>query len=415
MDDRRPDVEGELRSAHGRLVAALVRRFGVAHLAAAEDALQEASLRALAADGAGLADRRDLERWLLRVAGNWMIDQLRRERRAEALADALAEAPAVSSEPAAPVVEDELCLVFLCCHPALPRAAQIALTLRTAFGFSAAQIARAFLSDERTISQRIVRAKRRLREARVRFELPDTDELPERRDAILDVLYQLFTEGHSTTEGAAGVDDAICRDALRLSRLLTDDPRLTSPGAEALRALICFHMARAPARHADDGSLLLLQEQDRTRWDASLVAEGFEWLARSARGPEASRFHVEAGIAACHAAAPTYASTDWPRILELYDLLRTLVPSPVVDVNRALAVAMCRGATAGLDELDAIPERDLLARYPYALAAYAELYASLGELERARGCLDRALEQLGQRTSPAERALLRRKRASLGG
>lgn len=401
----RSAIEQRLRSAHRRVVAALVRRFGVDHLATVEDGLQEASVRAFEME-AGLEESAELERWLVRVAGNCVIDQLRRQRRIAPLADA-AEA---TSELAAPDLDDELRLVFLCCHPALSRAAQVALTLRTAFGFSSAQVARAFLSDERTISQRIVRAKRRLREARVEFELPGADELPERRDAILDVLYQVFTEGHSTTEGEAGLDASICHESLRLVRLLTDEARLTSPAAEALRALFCFHLARVPARQADDGSLLLMQEQDRTRWDVALVAEGFEWLGRSASGAEPSRFHAEAGIAACHAAAPTYAATDWSGIVELYDMLRVMVPSLVVDVNRAWAIAMCHGAQAGLDELDSIPERRLIERYPYALATYAELYASLGDVERARRYLDLALEQ---RMSPGERALLARKRSAL--
>ncbi len=394
------------RTANGRLLAALVRRFGVAHLATAEDALQEAWLRSLDWTG-NASDPEQLERWLLRVAGNWIIDTLRREQRHVAIS----AAPDGTADPVTPDVDDELRLVFLCCRPELPRAAQIALTLRTAFGFSTTQISRAFLSDERTIAQRIVRAKRQLREARVPFELPDADELPERRDAILDVLYQLFTEGYATTHGEGGIDEEVCNESLRLARLLTEDARVTSAPVEALRAHFCFDVARLAARRADDGSLLLLHEQDRTRWDGTLLAEGFEWLGRSARGSQASRFHAEAGIAACHAAATSYATTDWPQIVELYDVLRAVVPSPVVDVNRALAVAMCQGAVAGLDELDAIPERTLLARYPYALAAYAELHASLGDVEQARSYLDRALEQ---QVAPAERALLQRKRAALG-
>ncbi len=175
--------------------------------------------------------------------------------------------------------------------------------------------------------------------------------------------------------------------------------------------MACAGRPPAPGRVADDGSLLLLHEQDRARWDRELLEEGFVFLARSARGQEPSRFHLEAGIAACHAKESSYATTDWAEIVSLYALLRELSPSPVIDVNRALAVAMCRGATAGLDELDAIPERDLLARYPYALATYGELHASLGHLDQARTFFDAAL---AQQTSLAERALLRRKRAALG-
>ncbi|HLK38797.1 MAG TPA: DUF6596 domain-containing protein [Polyangiaceae bacterium] len=398
-------IERAFRAVHGRLVAALVRRFGMESLALVEAAVQDAGLRALERwndDSPGA----DLEGWLLRVAHNALVDTLRRERRSVPLA----EHHLGAVDPPTPELDDELWLIFLSCHPSLPRAAQIALTLRVVYGFTTAQIGRAYLSDERTIAQRIVRAKARLREDCVRFELPEPDELPLRLRAILDVVYQLFTEGYTTTVGEKGIDEALCDDSLRLARTLTDDPRWTTPAAEALRALFCFHVARAPARLADDGSLVLLHEQDRSRWDRDLIDEGFVFLGRSARDDEISRFHLEAGIAANHAKAASYAATDWSEIAGLYDVLRERFPSPVVDVNRALAIAMLRGATAGLDELDAIPERDLLARYPYALATYAELHASLGHLDQARVFLDRALEQ---QTSPAERALLRRKRSAL--
>lgn len=404
-DSRRTALEHAFRSSHGRLVAALTRRFGVGQLALVESAVQEAGLRALER-WSGDAGGAELEGWLLRVAHNVVIDAHRRERRNVPVE----EHHVGVALPPQPEIDDELRLIFLCCHPALPRAAQIALTLRITYGFSTTQIARAFLSDERTIAQRIVRAKHRLRAEGAELELPEPDEVPSRLGPILDVLYQLFTEGYSTTDSDAGIDDALCNESLRLVRLLTDDDRWTSPAAEALRALTCFHVARAPARTADDGSLLLLHEQDRTRWDSALLDEGFVFLARSARGQEISRFHVEAGIAACHSRASSYTTTDWAEILSLYDVLRETSPSPVVDVNRALAVAMCRGAVAGIDELDSIPERELLGRYPYALATYAELHASLGQLEQARAFLDRALEQ---QTSPAERALLHRKRAAL--
>jgi RNA polymerase sigma factor (sigma-70 family) len=404
-DARRAQVERAFRSTHGRLTAALVRRFGMDNLARIENALQEAGLRALER-WEGSSSSTELEGWLLRVAHNALIDSLRHDRRSTALSEEEVGAAA----PPTPEVDDELRLVFLSCHPSLPRAAQIALTLRIAFGFTTAQIARAFLSDERTIAQRIVRAKQRLRDEGTKFELPEPDEVPSRLVPILDVIYQLFSEGYSTTQGEAGIDEALCADSLRLARLLTDDARWTSPSAEALRALFCFHVARAPGRVADDGSLLLLHEQDRSRWDRALLDEAFVFLARSARGEELSRFHLEAGIAACHARAPSYAETDWTAILSLYDVLREASPSPVVDVNRALAFAMCHGAVAGIDELDAIPERELVARYPYALAAYAELHASLGHIDEARAYLDAALEQ---QASPAERALLERKRAAL--
>ena len=386
-------------------MAALTRRFGVENVTRVEAALQEASLRALER-GTGAASDQHLEGWLLRVAHNALVDGFRRERRDVPFPDD----EALLADPPAPEVDDELRLVFLCCHPTLPRAAQIALTLRVAYGLGTSQIARAFLCDERTIAQRIVRAKQRLRDERVSFVVPEAGELPARLDAILAVLYSLFTEGYATTDTEEGVDEALCGESLRLARALTDDPRWCTAAGEALRALFCFHGARAPARRADDGSLLLLHEQDRSRWDAALLAEGFVFLGRSARGNEASRYHLEAGIAACHAGAASHGTTNWGHIVELYDALRELAPSPVVDVNRAFAVGMHAGVTAGLDELDSIPERDLVARYPYALATYAEFHAAMGHVDEARTFLDRAL---ALQTAPAERALLARKRAAL--
>jgi RNA polymerase sigma-70 factor (ECF subfamily) len=400
-----PGDDLALRAVRRRAIAALVRRFGADRFALAEGAVHDAFVRALER---GLAPAAH-EGWIVRVAYHVAIEQLRRERRLVAIDGddhAAAAAPALRA-----TVDDELALIFLCCHPSLPRAAQVALTLRVAYGFDTAQIARAYLSDERAIAQRIVRAKQRLRDEGARFAIPEPAELPTRLDAILDVVYQVFAEGHAPTGGDAGLDEALCAESLRIVRALAADPRTDAPEVDALRALCCFHVARAAARRADDGGLLLLHEQDRARWDRALLDEGFAALARSARGDTSSRFHLEAGIAGCHAAAARFADTDWAAILFLYDQLRACAPSPVVEVNRAFAVAMCRGARAGLDELDAIPERALVARYPYALATYAELHASLGELDLARPYLDRALDA---QPSPAERALLRRKRDALG-
>jgi RNA polymerase sigma-70 factor (ECF subfamily) len=400
-----------VRTVRRRVIAALTRRFGPAQLASIEGAVQDAFVRALER---GMAPEAH-EDWLVRVAHNRAIDQLRRDARMESLdaGDSACRREAAVDPPDAEgeAVDDELCLIFLCCHPSLPRPAQVALTLRVAYGFDTTQIARAYLADERTVAQRIVRAKQRLREHHAAFELPERAELSTREGAILDVLYQVLTEGHATALGDDGIDEALCLESLRLVRMLAAHPRTVTPAADALHALCCFHVARAPARRAGDGGLLLLHEQDRSRWDPALAAEGFTALARSARGDSSSRFHLEAGIAACHAAASSIAATDWPAIALLYDRLRACAPSPIVDVNRAFAVAMCRGAQAGLDELDAIPERALIARYPYALATYAELHASLGRLDEARGYLDRAL---AVQPAPAEQALLRRKRAALG-
>jgi RNA polymerase sigma factor (sigma-70 family) len=402
----REALETRFRERHARVVAALTRRFGVRNFGIVEQAVQDAYVRALDRwTVSGLPD--DPEAWLVRVAHNAAIDALRRERSHLALEGATDVA---EGEPPSFEAEDEVRLMFLCCDPSLARAAQIALVANVAFGLTAAQIATAFVSDVRTVAQRLVRAKQRLRERGVRFDVPTAGGLPERLGALLDVLYVVFSEGYSPSVGEEAIDDGLCRDALRFVRLLTERDDTGLPAAFALRALLCFHAARAAARVADDGGLLLLGEQDRSRWNGALVDEAFACLARAGSGAQLTRYHLEAGIAACHAAAQNYAATDWARVVEMYAVLRARWPSLVVDVNHALAVAMHAGPRTGLDELDTIPERELLGRYPYALAAYAELHASLGNLDEARAYLDRAV---AHQTSPAQAALLRRKRAAL--
>ena len=398
-------VEQRYQLGHGRVVAALTRRFGADRLPAIENAVQDAYVRALERwPGDGVPS--EPERWLVRVAHNGLVDALRRERATEPIdvaASVQAEAPAFDAG-------DELRLMFLCCDPCLTRAAQIALVLSVAFGLNARQIARAFLSDERTVAQRLVRAKQRLRDERVRFDVPNAPALPERLAAVLDVLYVVFSEGFTPTDDEAALDGALCHEALRLVRLLTETEATATPSAFALRALMCFHASRIPARVADDGSVLLIADQDRARWDAALLAEAFWCLDDAGSGEALTRFHLEAAIAGHHALGSTYATTDWARIVELYDMLRACAPSLVVDVNRALARAMLLGAQVGLDELDAIPERDVIARYPYALAAYADLHASLGNLDEARHYLDRALDH---QSASIQRLLLERKRRAL--
>jgi RNA polymerase sigma-70 factor (ECF subfamily) len=371
-----------------------------------ENAVQDAYLRALERwprEG----PPNEPERWLVRVAHNVMVDALRREPAVAAL-DAVHDAP-VDGDPPALDGDNELRLILLCCDRRLTRAAQLALVLNVAFGLSARQIASAFLSDERTVAQRIVRAKQRLRDEGVRFALPDGAALPAQLAAVLDVLYLVFSEGFNPTGADTALDVGLCNEALRLVRLLTETEHTVTPAAFALRALLCFHASRAPARLADDGSLLLMPEQDRARWDGRLMAEAFQSLNPAGAGQELTRFRLEAAIAACHALGSTYATTDWARIVELYDLLRERA---VAGGRRQLSAGDldAGGAQAGLDELDAIPEREVLGRYPYALAAFADLHASLGNLEEARSYLDRAL---AHQAAPAQQALLRRKRAAL--
>lgn len=406
VDDAVATLDWHARYSHARIVAALTRRFGVRNLASVDNAVQEAYARALERwPTSGVPQ--DPQAWLVRVAHNVVVDGMRRQRATKSLDVAVA---IPDDELPRPDEDDEIRLMFLCCDPSLPRAAQIALVLNIAFGLSARQIATAFVGDERTIAQRIVRAKQRLRDAGVRFDVPTAPLIPGRVTAILDVLYIVFSEGYTPSIGEESIDPGLCRDSLRFARLLTKRSDTGIPAAFALRSLLCFHAARAQSRIADDGSLLLLAEQDRAQWDRVLIDEGIQCLEHAAAGTELTRFHVEAAIAACHTVAPNYASTEWAQLVSMYDTLRELAPSLVIDVNRALAVAMHSGAQAGLDELDAIPERDVVARYPYALAIYAELHTSLGNLDAARSYLDRAI---ACQSSAAQLALLQRKRRAL--
>jgi RNA polymerase sigma-70 factor (ECF subfamily) len=398
-------LEQRFRLGHGRVMAALTRRFGIQQFALIENAVQDAYLRALERwPTEGLPAEPD--RWLVRVAHNALIDALRRQPPTQPLEgnhNGQVDPPTLESD-------DELRLMCLCCDPALTRAAQVALVLNVTFGLSARQIATALVSDERTVAQRIVRAKQRLRDEGVRFDVPEAVGLPERLTTMLDVLYIVFSEGYNPTTDDAALDAGLCNEALRLVRLLSETKETAVSAVFALRALLCFHASRVPARLADDGSVLLMPEQDRARWDSALLAEAFSCLRDAGSGTALTRFHIEAAIAACHALGSTYATTDWARIVDLYNMLRERSPSLVVDVNRALAIAMLSGARAGLDELDAIPEREVLSRYPYGLAAYADLHASLGNLEEARTYLVRALEH---QSSPTQRGLLMRKLAAI--
>jgi RNA polymerase sigma-70 factor (ECF subfamily) len=306
-------LDQRFRACHGRIVAALTRRFGVQRLAFIENAVQDAYVRALErwpSEGTPT----EPERWLVRVAHNAVIDALRREAPMRPL-DTSHE---VSVDPPTLDSDDELRLMFLCSDPAITRAAQIALMLNVTFGLTAGQIATAFVTDERTVAQRLVRAKKRLREEGVQFDVPEADALPARLAAMLDVLYIVFSEGFNPTDDDAALDSGLCNEALRLVRLLTETKPTAVPAAFALRALLCFHASRVPARVADDGSLLLMPEQDRARWDSALLSEAFTCLNDAGTGTELTRFHIEAAIAACHALGTTYATTDWARIADLF-------------------------------------------------------------------------------------------------
>ncbi|WP_238010676.1 DUF6596 domain-containing protein [Dactylosporangium sp. AC04546] len=310
--------------------------------------------------------------WLTTVAKNRALDVLRRE---STLRRTL---PLLVADPGPPAAEDPLPLVFTCCHPALSRDAQVALTLRLVCGLSTAEVARAFLVAEPTMAARVTRAKKKIAAARIPFRVPPPDRLAERLDAVLEVVHLVYTTGHAAPTGPQLVRRDLTDAALALARTLH---RLmpASAGAAALLALLLLVDARRDTRTAPDGRLLLLAEQDRARWDAAAIAEGTRLLAGALRRHPPTRFAVEAAIAAVHAEAPTWAATDWTEIVGLYDVLLRLWPSPVVALNRAVAVGLRDGPRAGLAALDPLLAEPALATYGYLSAARADFLRRLGD------------------------------------
>jgi RNA polymerase sigma-70 factor (ECF subfamily) len=295
-------------------------------------------------------------------------------------------------------------MIFACCHPALTRAGQVALTLKTLCGFNVAEIARAFLIGEETAAKRLTRARHTLQDSRARFEIPDGEELSARLEAVHEVLYLVFNEGYNASRGAELIRRDLTGEAIRLGRLLTEHPATNSPATCALLALFLLQAARFPGRTNGDGEILRLEEQDRSSWDKQLIAEGMAFLERAAAGDTVSPFHFEAGIAACHTAAPSYAATDWPQILSLYDGLLAVRSSPVIALNRAVALSKLQGPHAGLAALREIETAAALRHYHLLYAVRAELHAQLGDTPGARENYERALKLTDL---PAEQQLLR--------
>jgi RNA polymerase sigma-70 factor (ECF subfamily) len=272
------------------------------------------------------------------------------------------------------IADDRLRMMFVCCHPLIPAEAQVALALKTLCGFSPAEIAKAFLTTEAAVAKRLTRAKQRIREARISFVIPEGPELAQRLDRVLQSLYLLFNEGYKASTGDHLVREDVCREAIRLAELLAEHPAGNRPRTHALLALMLFNAARLPTRLDDDGNLLRLQEQDRSRWDQPMIARGLYHFAQSAAGEEVSEYHLQSGIAACHCAARDFGATNWRRILALYDRLVEFDDSPVVALNRAVALAEVRGPQAGIEAVSEI-------RNLHSLESYYLLYAVLGEFE----------------------------------
>lgn len=410
-------VDHLFRREAGRIASRLTRVFGAHRLDLVEDAVQYALLQALQHwPYQGAPD--NAHAWLTRVASNRALDVVRADQKLRSLdaddaaglqeeLEALSVAAAQDQLKFAKEVEDEqLALMFVCCHPALPRAVSVALTLKVVCGFGVAEIARAFLTNEATIAQRLVRAKRLIREQQIGFEVPGPQEAPARLDPVLEVLYLFFTEGYAPTAGDRLIKEDLCAEAIRLTELLAENPATARPECHALLALMLFQAARFASRTDSAGDLLLLEEQDRTLWNRSMISLGLLHLGQAAAGERLTPYHVQAEIAAIHVASAQPETTPWARILELYDLLREMQPSAVVLLNRAIALGKVEGPAAGLAALKSIPRDTALERYPFLPTAEAEFLRNLGRVDDAAACFARALELA--RTEPEQRFILRK-------
>jgi RNA polymerase sigma factor (sigma-70 family) len=393
-------VEHCFRHESGKIISTLTRIFGVEHINRAEDVVQETLAKALQTwPYYGIPQ--NPAAWITQVAKNLALDLIRREKifHNKAIeiaclidqdsANATAENGLIGEKE---ITDDRLRMMFVCCHPVLPQEAHVALALKTLCGFSPGEIARAFLTSEAAIAKRLTRAKQKIRDARVPFEIPAAKELEQRLDGVLQTLYLLFNEGYKASTGDQLIREALCHEAIRLGGLLAEHTAGNRPRTHALLALMLLNGARLKTRLDEDGKILRLKEQTRSAWDQAMIARGMFHLMQSMAGDEVSEYHLQAGIAACHCAAKDYDSTDWPQILSLYDRLVELNDSPVIALNRAIALANVQGARAGIEAIRAIQNRQEWNSYYLLYAVLGEFEADLNNTEAAGNYFRRSLE-----------------------
>jgi RNA polymerase sigma factor (sigma-70 family) len=371
--------------------------FGPGNLALAEDVAQEAMLRALRTWSMGGLPPNP-SAWIQRVAINLARDALRHQRMAGTKEPAIQthfeqthSVPGSGEETDSEIRDDALRLMFVCCHPSIAADAQVALALKVLCGFSTGEIARAFLTSDAAVAKQLTRTKQRIQSAGIGFDIPEGEDLTPRLNGVLAALYLLFNEGYKASAGDRLLREDLCHEAIRLMSLLVSHPVGRTPRSHALLALMLLTAARFPSRTGEHGDLLRLDDQDRSKWDQALISRGLMHLMEAAQGSELTEYHLQAGIAAIHCTAADYASTDWERILRHYDELNRIKPSPIVALNRAVAVAHVRGSQAGLDAIAEIPQRDRLDSHYLLHAVVGELHWRMKNHREAAESFRRAL------------------------
>lgn len=386
-------IDHLFRHHAGQMVSVLCRLFGFDRIDMIEDAVQDALIAALRKwPFSGVPENPTA--WLAQTAKNRLIDRLRRDGRSESTADLDLADPSNESPIYFPseIAEDQLRMIFACCHPSIPPDSQVALTLKTVGGFSVAEITSAYLSNNETVRKMLTRAKLRLRDNGVKFDIPIAGEITSRLNAVLKVLYLMFNEGYGASGGNELVRRDLCFEAIRLVELLTAHPVTTAPKVHAAAALFLFQASRLPARTDHAGELVLLADQDRSLWDNEMIGRGIRHMRLSASGDEISSLHLEAEIAAAYTLAPDYSATDWGRILECHTLMQRLSFSRVAELNRSVVIGQINGPQAGLDALEALHNRQRMADYNLFHIIRGHLLAELGRVDDARSSFKRARE-----------------------
>ncbi|CAN5597232.1 RNA polymerase sigma factor [soil metagenome] len=391
-------TEHLFRQEAGKLVSVLTGIFGIDRLQLAEDVVQDAMIRALQT-WPYYGVPANPAAWLMQTAKHRALDVIRRERffhdKQSEITIAIGER--LSEEEETPRFDDEikddrLRLMFACCHPNISHEAQTALALKMLCGFSPAEIASAFMTTEAAIAKRLTRARHSIREMGIPFEIPTGEELSSRLNSVLQILYLLFNEGYKASSGESLIREELCEQAIQLGRLLAGHPAANQPRTHALVALMLLNASRLRSRTDREGNILRLKDQDRTTWDRQMIGQGLLHLGQAAAGEELSEYHLQAGIAACHATAATFALTDWPRILAHYDAWAKINDSPIIALNRAVALAKVAGTPAGIAAVKAILSRGQLKSYYLAYAVLGEFEAEMGQYQAASTYFQKALQ-----------------------